>query len=131
MAEHPHVALVRRGYEALARGDMDAMSEIASNEVEFHIPGDHPLAGDYKGSDAYRRYYRRLMEATSGGYRVELEHVFMDGRGHVIAVHRGTAERDGRMRHQLLAVLYTITNDKVTAINVFDEDIDASNQFWS
>jgi hypothetical protein len=32
--------------------------------------------------------------------------------------------------NQLLAVLYTIANDKVTSIDVFDDDLDASNQFW-
>jgi hypothetical protein len=33
--------LVRKGYEALSRSDMDATSEIAIEDVAFYIPGDH------------------------------------------------------------------------------------------
>jgi ketosteroid isomerase-like protein len=131
MSEHPHVALVRKGYEALARGDMDAMAEIAIEDVAFYIPGDHQFAGDYKGLDGSKEYYRKLGEATRGRFRVELEHVFADGRGKVITVHRTTAERDGRTLRQRRATLFTIVNNRVTTIEVLDEDIDASNHFWA
>jgi hypothetical protein len=37
MGEHPHVELVRRGYEALSRGDMDAMSPIDDRFTAINV----------------------------------------------------------------------------------------------
>lgn len=131
MAEHPHVTLVRRGYEALVRGDMDAMSQFAKGDVGFSIAGHHPLSGGYEGLDSSREYYRRMGDLVSGNVKFQLEHVFTDGRGRVIAVHRTTARRDGKELDQLHATLFTIEDDRVVSINVLDEDMDASNRFWS
>ena len=131
MAEHPHITLVRKGYEALSRGDLDAISEISIEDVAFHVAGSHQFAGDSKGLDASREYYRKLGEATKGQFRFDLERLFTDGRGRVIAVHVASVERDGRALNQRRATLHTIVGDKVTDITVFDEDIDASDDFWA
>jgi hypothetical protein len=37
MGEHPHVELVRRGYEVLSRGDMDAMSPIDDRVTAINV----------------------------------------------------------------------------------------------
>ncbi|HEU4422180.1 MAG TPA: nuclear transport factor 2 family protein [Pilimelia sp.] len=131
MAEHPHVALVRGGYEALSRGDIEAMSEFAVEDVAFHVPGRHQFAGDYRGLSAAREYYQRLDNATHGPYRIELEHIFADDRGHVVAVHRTTAERHGQTLDQRRATLFTIEDGRVVAIHVLDEDVAATDAFWA
>jgi ketosteroid isomerase-like protein len=130
MAEHPHIALVRKGYEALARGDMEAMSRVAAGNVAFHIPGQHPLAGDYEGLDASGSYYRRLAEETDTSFRVELQHLFTNGRGRVIAIHRTTAERGDKQLDQLRGTIFTIVDDQVVDIDQCDEDIYGSDDFW-
>lgn len=131
MAEHPHVALVRSGYEALSRGDIDAMSEFAVEDVAFHVPGRHRFAGDYRGLSAAREYHQQLDRATRGPVRVELEQVFADDHGHVVAVHRTTAVRHGQTLDQRRATLFTIADGRVVAIHVLDEDIAASDAFWA
>jgi ketosteroid isomerase-like protein len=131
MAEHPHVALVRRGYEALSRGDINAMSEVAVQDVAFHVPGRHQFAGDYRGMSAAREYYQRLDKATRGPFRVELEHIFADDHRHVVAVHRTIAVRDGQTLDQRRATLFTIADERVIAIHVMDEDVAASEAFWA
>ena len=46
MSEHPNVRLIRRGYVAFARGDLEAVRELMADGVLWHEPGRSPIAGD-------------------------------------------------------------------------------------
>lgn len=131
MTEHPHAALVRKGYDAFSRGDMDTMRELIASDATHHVPGSHPLSGDFKGQDAIIDMYRRLTEETAGSVRVVLMNVLVDGRGHAVAVHRFTAERQGRQLDEPGAIVFRIIGDKVTDLDECVEDIDRNNEFWA
>lgn len=131
MAEHPHAALVRKGYDAFSRGDMDTMRELIASDATHHVPGSHPLSGDFKGQDAIIDLYRRLAEETDGTMRVALLNVLVDNRGHAVSVHRFTAERQGRRLDEAGSIVFRIVGDKVTDLDECIEDIDRSNEFWA
>jgi ketosteroid isomerase-like protein len=46
-------ARVRRMYEAFARGDADAYRASFADDVVWHVPGDNPVSGAYRGHDGY------------------------------------------------------------------------------
>ncbi|GAA4051545.1 nuclear transport factor 2 family protein [Streptomyces shaanxiensis] len=131
MAEHPHAQLVRKGYEAFSRGDMDTLRTLLSGDCTHHVPGSHPLSGDYKGQDACIDMYGRLFTETNGTFRVEMSNVLVDGRGHAVSVHRFTAERQGKRISENGALVFRIVGDKVTDIDECVEDIEKGNEFWS
>lgn len=130
MAEHAHAALVRKGYEAFARGDMETLSGLMTNDCTHHVPGAHSLSGDYKGLDAVLEYYGQLAEQTDGTMRVELQHLFTDGRGHVMSVHRTTAQRRGRSMDAMGGIVFRVVGDKITDLDECVEDQDADDAFW-
>ena len=131
MAEHPHAALVRKGYDAFSRGDMDTMRTLIASDATHHVPGSHPLSGDFKGQDAIIDLYRRLAEETDGTMRVALLNVLVDGRGHAVSVHRFTAERQGRRIDETGSIVFRVVGDKMTDLDECIEDIDRSNEFWA
>lgn len=131
MAEHPHAALVRRGYEAFSRGDMDTLRELTASDATHHVPGSHPLSGDFKGQDAILDMYRRLGEETGGTMRVELIGICVDGRGHAVGMSRFTAERNGKRLDDTGCIIFRIVGDKITDLDECVEDIEANNAFWS
>jgi ketosteroid isomerase-like protein len=131
MAEHPHAALVRRGYDAFSRGDMGALSEIIAKDATHHVPGSHPLSGDFKGLDAVLGHYRQLAERSGGTFRVELQHLFADGRGHVMSVHRATAERAGRSMDAMGGIMFRIIGEKVTDLDECVADLEVGDAFWA
>jgi ketosteroid isomerase-like protein len=131
MAEHLDCTLVRRGYEAFSRGDWDALAEVMTADVTHHVPGEHRLSGHHKGREAVFQLYRRMAEETNGTFRVELEHCFADGRGHVIAVHRTYAERGNRGIEMPCGIFFTIVGGKVSDLDQCSADIDTENEFWS
>ncbi|WP_030264304.1 nuclear transport factor 2 family protein [Streptomyces sp. NRRL B-24484] len=131
MAEHPHIALVRRGYEAFSRGDMTALSEILAKDVTHHVPGTHMLSGDHKGLNAVLDFYQRLGAETAGSFKVELQHLFVDGRGHVMSVHRATAARGGKQLDAMGGIMFRIIGEKVTDLDECAEDLSIADEFWS
>ncbi|MBD9732941.1 nuclear transport factor 2 family protein [Streptomyces sp. H28] len=131
MAEHPHAQLVRKGYEAFTRGDMDTLRTLMAADCTHHVPGSHPLSGDFKGQDAIIAMYGRLAEETGGTLDVGMEHILVDGRGHAVAVHRFRAERQGRRIDEAGCIVFRIVGDKITDLDECVEDIDTANEFWS
>ncbi|MBC9726788.1 nuclear transport factor 2 family protein [Streptomyces sp. TRM68367] len=131
MAEHPHAQIVRKGYEAFVRGDMDSLRGLMTGDCAHHVPGSHPLSGDFKGQDAIVDMYRRLFEETAGTIQVDLRNILVDGRGHAVSVHRFTAERGGKRLDETGALVFRIVGDKLTDIDECVEDIDSSNEFWT
>src|SRR5262249_41575897 len=98
MAEHPHIGTVRKLMQAMSAGDTAAVQQLLTRDCVVHRPGDHPYAGENKGLDAVLDPARRMREETNQTMRAESQPLFLDGRGHVIAVYRLTAERRGH-RH--------------------------------
>jgi ketosteroid isomerase-like protein len=132
MAEHPHAMLVREGYEAFQRGDMETLRGMMTGDCTHHVPGSHPLSGDYKGIDnILDGYYARLSSETGGSLRVELRSVFVDGRGHAVSVHRFTADRGDKHLDEMGGIVFRIVGDKITDLDECVEDIDKGNDFWS
>lgn len=131
MAEHPHAALVRQGYDAFSRGDTDTLRTLMTGDCTHHVPGDHLLSGDYKGQDNCINLYQRLFEETGGTFNVDLERVLVDGRGHAVSVHRYTAERGGKRIEQNGALVFRIVGDKMTDIDECQEDMDKEAEFWA
>ncbi|WP_329187310.1 nuclear transport factor 2 family protein [Actinacidiphila glaucinigra] len=131
MTEHSHSVLVQKAYAAFTRGDMDALAGLLSGDAAHHSPGDHPLAGHYKGRDEIIGYYRRLTEETDGSMRVQLRQVLVDGRGHAMSLHHLTAERGGEYLDQPGGIVFRIAGDRITDVDECVADLDATNRFWS
>ncbi|MET8678302.1 nuclear transport factor 2 family protein [Streptomyces sp. NPDC004647] len=130
MAEHPDCALVRRGYEAFSSGDLDTLATLMTSDVTHHVPGDNMMSGHHKGRDAVMQLYRNIAEETNGTFRVELEHLFADGRGHVMSVHRSYADRGDRGVEMPGGIFFTIVGGKVSDLDECVEDIEVENEFW-
>lgn len=131
MAEHPHIELVRKAWQAWSAGDVAAMRQLATRDCVLHRPGSHPLAGEHKGLDAVLDSIRQAREETGGTVQAEVQQMFLDGRGHVITLRRVTGERRGRRRDATGAVLFTIIGDRIAGVEIFEQDLDQTNQFWA
>jgi ketosteroid isomerase-like protein len=131
MAEHPHATLVRKGYEAFTRGDMETLRGLMAADATHHVPGSHPLSGDFKGQDAIVEMYGRLFEESNGTLQVELRNVLVDGRGHAVSFHRFSAERGGKRLDEAGGIIFRIVGDKITDLDECVEDIEKGNDFWS
>lgn len=131
MTEHADVTLVREGYEAFSKGDVGTLTRLIAEDAVQHVGGEHPLAGDYKGREQILAHYGQLAEQSGGSFRVELQQLFTDGHGHVMAVHRVSAERGGQSLAQAGGLFFTVRDGEAVDIVQCDDDQEAINRFWS
>jgi ketosteroid isomerase-like protein len=108
MTEHPDVTLVKQGYDAFNRADLDTLTSLIAEDAVQHMVGNNLMSGDFKGRDATLGLYARIGELTNGTYRAQVEQTFTDGKGTVVVVHRQTAERDGKRLDNRQALVFTI-----------------------
>lgn len=128
---HPNEALVREGFAAFGRGDLDALrDQYFAADIRWHIPGRSPLAGDYDGVAQVIEFFDRLFELSGGTIRVELHDVLANDE-HAVALYTARAEREGRRLEDNAVNTFHIRNGKVTEVWTQDTDLYASDEFWS
>ena len=62
MSEQENVDVVRKGYEAFGRGDINGLLAQLDPDVEWRTPGpaDLPTAGQRRGHDAVQEFFQTL-----------------------------------------------------------------------
>jgi ketosteroid isomerase-like protein len=63
---HPNGELIREGFEAFAKGDMDTVSRLFDDDIKWHAAGTSALSGDFQGKEAVFAFFGKLMELTRG-----------------------------------------------------------------
>jgi hypothetical protein len=71
---HFHEQLLRKGYEAYERGDVESVMSLFSDDIKWHSPGRNPVSGHYKGKDELlalfsARRWTSPMELSGRGWR--------------------------------------------------------------
>ncbi|MGH2704910.1 MAG: nuclear transport factor 2 family protein [Actinomycetota bacterium] len=59
------------GHRAVPQGDLDGIKEVFADDVLWHVGGNHPLSGDYRGRDDLISYFRRVQELSGGSLELE------------------------------------------------------------
>jgi ketosteroid isomerase-like protein len=129
MAEHKNVELVRRGYEAFQKGDMDTLREIMAADVVWHTPGNSVISGDKKGIDATLAYFGKLFEETDGTVGVEI-HDIVGNDEHVVGLQRDTGQRKGKSIDQNVVLVFHVEGGQAKEVFEVPTDMKAYDDFW-
>jgi ketosteroid isomerase-like protein len=128
---HPNEDLVREGYAAFGRGDLDTLqTRFFADGIRWHFPGRSPFGGDYTGAGEVLTWLGRTFEASGGTIRIEL-HDVIGNDDHVVALTTVRAEREGRTLVDNSVQVFHIHDGKVTEVWTHPADLYASDEFWS
>ncbi len=130
MADHPNATLLRNGYEAFGKGDMATITELFSEDVVWHAPGDNQISGLHRGRDAVFAIFAKTTQLSGGTFKIEV-HDALANDEHAVALTRGTASRQGKQYDSLEAAAYHISNGKVTEFWSFPGNQRLADEFWS
>ena len=131
MGEHPNAARVRDGFDAYNRGDFAALRSVLADEILWHVGGDHPLSGDYRGRDAVVNYCAMALESTGGTLKGEPLEILANER-HAGVFQRITAERDGKRLDVVLAQALTLDDEgRWTEYWAMADRQDEVDAFWA
>jgi ketosteroid isomerase-like protein len=105
-----NVEQVRAGYEAFARGDLDAVLEILDPDVDWH-PAIAPILGvvTVRGRDAVKRFLTR--DLFEGFDRFSAEPLSFEDLGDFVLVkvrYKGRGEGSGIELDQTFATLFEL-----------------------
>jgi len=89
--DHPNTLAYLRTVEAFRGRDFETIASLIAEDVVWHLPGDHPLAGDWEGRD---RLFELLAKLGPLGFTIREHDVFADD-DHVCALSYIGAHRDG------------------------------------
>ncbi len=128
---HPNEALIRRGFEAFSKGDMDTLrNEFLAPDIKYHVPGKSPISGDYSGVDEVLGFFGKVFELTGGTFRVELHDVLANDE-HGIALSPATGQRDGKTLHDNGVLVFHFKDGKTSEVWLHPGDVYASDEFFS
>ncbi|TYB48445.1 nuclear transport factor 2 family protein [Actinomadura chibensis] len=128
--EHPNVALLKDGYTAFAKGDMGLIRGLLADDVVHRVPGNGPLAGEYRTPAEVLGFYVRLFELSGGTFRAE-PYAVMANEEYGAALVQTYAERPGRVLDGRAVDLFRLAGGRITEIRTLAEDQYADDAFWS
>lgn len=89
--EHPNATAYRRAADAFRARDFDAIRSLVAEDVVWHVPGRHSMAGEIRGLDELVAWFGRLSDL---GFTLR-EHDVFGNDEHVCALSYMGARRPG------------------------------------
>jgi uncharacterized protein (TIGR02246 family) len=125
------VDVVRRMYDAVARGDVAAAAACFAPDAVWILPGRGPMAGVHRGvREIGENFFARLGPLSGGTFRAELLDVAV-GEDYVVAVQHATAQRDGMRLDVTGCQLMRIRDGRIAEVRGHYSDQEALDAFWS
>ena len=129
-AEHPHLSLVRRLWEAGARGDADEVSAIYAPDAVLRAHGapGGPLVGEFKGTAEILDFLARAGEIVDDS-RAELLEMYASDTGAVIR-YRSVASRGGKHLDMQYLYVLAIEHGRIVRATLVPTDQRRNDEFW-
>jgi len=127
---HPNVDLVRRGFEAFAKGDLATLSELMSPDLVWVSESQGVLSGRFEGRDNVFAYFARIPAETGGTFQQEVTSIYADDRV-AVAITKASASRRGKTLDRPAAIVFQIKDGIVTSGRVIPEEPEVADAFWA
>ena len=122
MNDQTNVAVVRRNYAAVGSGDIPALLELLTDDVEWTLQGPSviPFAGTRRGREAVAEFFSLLGENLEF-QQFEPREFVAQGDTVVLGYERSLIKPTGRTIEHEWAHVYTLRDDKITKLRVFED----------
>ena len=125
MNEQQNLEIIRRGYEAFARGDLDALLSLFADNIEWVSPGpsDLPTAGTRRGRQQVADFFRILNELFEFQRFEPKTFIAQDDRVVVLGEDTARIKATGKVLDSAWAHAFSLRDGKVAS---FHEYIDTA-----
>ena len=121
----PNVEILRRGYEASNRRDIDAVLESLAPEIEIHLGGVFPdLEPVYRGHSGVRRWVEQTWEPWEE-LSIEPDRIIDLGPRLLVLAHFHAKGRDGIEAQRRVAHLWTMRDGQAIRMDAYSDQEDA------
>lgn len=126
---HPNEDLLRKGFEAFGKGDLDTVQGLFADDIVWHVPGNSQVSGDYKGQGEVMGWLGKNAELSGGTLRVEVHDILANDE-HAVALFTVSAQREGKSLRDNAVQVAHISGGKVTESWTHAGDQQTVDEFW-
>jgi uncharacterized protein len=130
MGAQENADLVRKGYEAFSKGDMDTIANIFSPDIRWFVSGSSQISGTYNGQEEAFAFFGRLMELSEGTFSVAI-HDLLASDDHVVVLVSESATRNGKNLQSDDAHVWHVADGKANEFWGIAKDQRAVEEFWA
>ncbi len=110
---HPNEELLKQGYEAFDKGDMDTLRELFAPDIIWHAAGTGEFSGDFKGIDEVLTFFGKLVQATDGTFKVDVHDILANDE-HGVVLSTSSATKGGESLSGPGVEVYHVKDGKIT-----------------
>jgi uncharacterized protein len=128
LENNTNIQIVQDFFEAYGKNDLEGMRQVLAEDVQWHIPGRHPLSGTKNGIDEVINFFDELGKA---GFKAEVM-ILAANDNYVIDAHRGWSNATNVENVDLnWVLLYQIENNKIKRVINFAGDQPLADAFFT
>lgn len=125
--DHPDASAYRRTAEAFRAGDFELVETLIAENVVWHVPGEHPMAGTIDGRQALLSW---LAQLRSIGFWL-VEHDVFASDQHVCAISTMGARRDRVDVQTRVVSIFRYSDGRQAERWMYPDDSAAWNEIFS
>jgi hypothetical protein len=126
------VTAVRNGFEAFAKGDLDAFLAAFKPDATWNHRNDDTLGGVHAGRDGIKSFIVASGQLTNGTLRAVPRTIMADGSGHVAVLTQVSGTRpDGRTFDDTQIMFFVLEGDQIATADQFIGDPAKVTAFWA
>ncbi len=129
MSEHRNITAINRMTAAVFEHDRDTLTDVFTENIEFHVRGPLPCAGDHSGVDGFLGALGTIFELTDGDMKLEQLCCVAEGEWGV-EWEQAVFGRHGRTLEARDAFIYRFEDGRIAEIWMLSAAPAASGTFW-
>lgn len=118
--------VVQGFFGAYGKGEIESLKQFVAEDVEWHIPGRHQLAGTKRGINEFVTFFNQLGKA---GFAAEVM-ILAANDTYVIDAHRGWSSNADENVDLNWILLYQIEDGKIKRVQNFSGNLYESDKFF-
>ena len=122
--------LIKSGYDAFARGDLQGAFAVFAEDILWHVPGRGPLSRDYRGHAEVVGFFQHSMELSRGTFRIQVDDILAKG-DRVVVLCIESAQRGDRSWSSPQVHVWTLKDGRATVFWQYQGDQQTEDEFWS
>ena len=122
--------LIRSGYEAFSKGDMETIARILAPDIRWTISGRNVISGTYNGQEETFAFFGKLMELTDMSFSVDV-HDLLASDDHVVVLAKESASRNGKSLESDDVHVWHVADGKAVEYWAISKDQHEVDEFWA
>jgi ketosteroid isomerase-like protein len=129
ISDHPNALLAKVAWVAVSAGDVDALSDVWSEDFVWHASGRGPRSGTYRGREAVLDYLASIGEDAER-FDLTMEDVLV-GDAFASVLFQVSGLRAGRRLETGYILLCRIEGSRIAEVWSVPRDQHAVDEFWA